>query len=136
MMTGTLDFVEAKRFESRAPKEVSINVNFQEITQEGSSNTYAIHFGFDVQYSPSIGYIRMKGTMMFEGNEADTKHFESTKRLPDASVQNVANSILQNCTVQTVMLSSMLKLPPPISLPSVNIKRPGKKPEADVTYIG
>lgn len=135
MMMGHLDFVEAKKFEDSPPREVNINVNVKEIVL--NKDIFKVSFAYDIQYTPNIGYIRLQGHLDLKASPNDIAFFQKTQKLPDKVMQNVTNIVLQNCTVQTVIISNVIKLPPPINMPSVQVKKTIQKTnDGDVSYIG
>lgn len=120
-MRGKITFVEAKKFENMSPIEVKININTKEIKK--IENNVTVIFSYDVQYTPNIGYIRFIGEISTTLNREDNEYFEKTNKIPGKTMQNITNSILHTCTVQSIIISTVLQLPPPINLPAIALKQ-------------
>lgn len=89
----------------------------------------SIEFRFTANYQ-SLGIIKMEGTALYstKGNITEIiENYQKTRNLPPESATEVHNSIIQACIPIATYISRDVKLPPPIPLPSVNLKDKKKR---------
>jgi hypothetical protein len=100
-----------------------------------------IKFIFTCRYPISIGLIRLSGWILYYDtkeimNELIEK-WDTDHRIPQSIEPIILNAIMGRSTVETVGLSRILQIPPPIPLPSIHPmpqqqRKPGK---ADFSYF-
>lgn len=82
-----------------------------------------IEFGLESAFEPDVGNINIEGSILYATEDA--KKLESSwkkdKNLPDVMKVELLNHILKKASVQALMLSDTLQLPPIVRLPSVKL---------------
>jgi hypothetical protein len=100
-----------------------------------------IKFIFTCRDPISIGIIRLGGRVLYfdtqEKMNEIVEKWHVDHRLPQSIEPILLNAILSRATVETVGLSRILQIPPPIPLPSVQSEPPqqGKPGKADFSYF-
>lgn len=92
-------------------------------------------FTYAVEYEPAVGNIEFKGDILFlqEQDEAQKllDQFAKKKNVPKKIATVLVNNILKKSTMQAIIMSRDIALPPPIPLPGVKTKAgSGTKPAA------
>jgi hypothetical protein len=106
----------------------TINVVGMEKKQDG---TLEVPFVLSIGFNPSIAQMSIKGNALVNGekNEIDKaiKDYEQKKPPPQIIIQSVSNVVF----IESVLISRILNLPPPIPLPQIpeTGKPPSSKPE-------
>lgn len=84
------------------------------------------HFEFTANYEPGIGDMTMNGFLTFVEKPEKVKEildeWEKDKKLPKGIMSSVLNTILSRCNVEALIFAREVNLPPPISLPKVQVK--------------
>lgn len=123
--------------------EVNTRITGVELRKDAHSaqEKVLIKFIFTCRYPVSIGLIRLAGRVLYSDtpekmNEMIEKWREN-HRLSQSIEPILLNAIMGRATVETVGLSRILQIPPPIPLPSVHPKPPQqRKPgKADFSYF-
>lgn len=98
------------------------NLSFGKAKQEALK----FSFEFTCEYEPKIGSIILGGEVIDLEDENTVKDvlesWQKHKRVPQAVMNLILNSILNKSTVQALILSRDINLPPPIPMPRVNVK--------------
>ncbi len=100
-----------------------------------------IKFIFTCRYPISIGLIRLGGRVIYldaqEKMNDIVEKWHVDHRIPQSIEPILLNAILNRATVETVGLSRILQIPPPIPLPTVQSEPPqrGKTGKADFSYF-
>ena len=85
-----------------------------------------ITFLYASQYEPGFAVIEMEGELLLlESTEKANEilnSWKTNKKLEKALMANLLNNILSRCTVQALLLSKEVNLPPPIRLPKIEAK--------------
>ena len=92
-----------------------------------------VSFTYTVKYDPDIGSIELQGDIMFmqEQKVIDKllKDWQEKQQLPKKVSSNLVNSIMQKCTIQAMIMTKDIGLPPPMPMPKV--KSSTKKVKVD-----
>lgn len=118
---------------------INNNVAIKEVREAkiglGDRGALGVSFQFKTQYTPDFAELTMEGDLVLLGSQNETKaaleQWEKEKRLAPATAASVMNYILDRCSIQALLLSKDLNLPPPVRLPKVNVGTPSA-PEAPV----
>ncbi len=128
--TFRIDGIEAKRFiePENAPKEIRIDNNSTVISITKINDSQAkMEFRFTVTYS-GIGMITIDGILVYEGEVPKLiGEWKKKHRMPDEVAQEVHATIINNCTIEAVILSKEVHLPPPIPPPAGLMQQKGIK---------
>ena len=136
------NFSKISAVRNKAPKG-KINVNrsckptsVEEATIGGGQKALRYAFTFSVDYQPDVGSMEFEGTMVELVDEEEHKKvlasWDDNEQLPPKSLERVMNQLLDRCHVEAILMSKELGIPPPIKLPSVQVKDTpgsGKKKE-------
>lgn len=94
----------------------------------GTSKQQALRFTFEFKsmYEPKIADITILGNITYfdkpETVEELIKGWKKDKKIPKEVMGPVLNSILNKCSVEALLLSREINLPPPIVMPKVTVK--------------
>lgn len=87
-------------------------------------------FEYKSSYDPDYAKIVLGGSIMFLSDEETTKklvaEWKESKKIKKEVAQQVVNSILTKCNIQSILLANTVNLPPPVPMPKVNISHKGK----------
>ena len=117
---------------------INNNVNLSDVREAkiglGDRSALAVSFSFKTEYAPDFATIGMEGDLLLLGDQKDSKaaleQWQKEKRLSPQNAQLVMNYILDRCSIQALLLSKDLNLPPPVKLPKVNVGTPAGAPAA------
>jgi hypothetical protein len=124
--------LEASRGKTeKAPKNVEVGNNSRivEIKKKKIPNlgdAIIIDYEFTTKYKPEIGNILVGGRIVFHDKKIKDIIEEKKGKISFKSAdafQEIQNMILGTSTVQALMLAKELKLPSPIQLPKVAVKK-------------
>ena len=109
------------------PIQIGTNINIINIERE-KQNTLKVPFVLSINYNPSISQINLKGSAYVEGEAKEIdkilKEHNQKKPPPPIIVQSISNFAF----IESVLISRILKVPPPIPLPKIpNTKAPARK---------
>lgn len=104
----------------------------------------AIDFRFETSYEPEdksekVGEIIISGTILFgdENSDAIVQKWKKEKKLDDNMLIDAFNAIFRTCLTEAVHMAYTLRLPPPVSFPTVRAKGDAKyKTKNPEEYIG
>ncbi len=94
----------------------------------GKAKQDALRFTFEFtsHYEPDAGSIQLVGELIDivdEKSYAETlDEWKKKKRVPQAVMSRILNTVLNKCNVQALILSNSINLPPPVPMPRVNIQ--------------
>ncbi|MEM4263998.1 MAG: hypothetical protein QW666_03855 [Candidatus Woesearchaeota archaeon] len=93
---------------------------------KAKQNALKFEFEFNAKYEPNIASIKLEGTTTYfdapEKIEELEKAWKKDKKLPKEVMTPVLNNILTKCNIEALILSREVNLPPPMQLPSVQLK--------------
>jgi len=112
------------------PIQINTNINVvgMEKKQDGSLE---VPFVLSIGFNPSIAQMNIKGNALVNGEKDEIdksiKDYEQKKPPPQIIIQSVSNVVF----IESVLISRILNLPPPIPLPQIpeTGKPPSSKPE-------
>jgi hypothetical protein len=110
MATGEVSINSAPLVESIVRKDVP-----------GFKDVLAINFKFLTKYEPKIGEIEVFGEVLYQ--TSDAKKILSTweeKKLDAKLAVDVLNAIFKKCLTKVIVIADDLRLPPPITFPTVS----------------
>jgi len=87
-----------------------------------------ISYEFTSNYNPDIAEILIAGDVLFIGEENDEilKGWKKDKKMPKEIMQDLLNTIMMRCSVESMILTKDLNLPPPIPFPRLQESTPEK----------
>ena len=111
------------------PIQIGTNINIVGMDKK-PEGSLEIPFVLAINYNPSIAQISLKGNAYVSGDKSEIekilKEHEDKKPPPSLIVQSISNVVF----VESVLISRMLNIPPPIPLPQIpQAKGSGSKPK-------
>ncbi len=102
-----------------------INVEDNELPLEAKGKSLKLTFGFSTKYEPDAGVIELSGEVIYLDEEKKIrealKQWKANKTLPNATTEEILNSVLAKCHIQAVIISRDISLPPPVAIPKIGI---------------
>lgn len=99
------------------------NVRKHDAGIAGKDGAMAIDFTYTHEYSPDLGDIFLEGEILIieepKKIEEILKFWKTKKTLPPDTMTQVMNTIMNKCSIQSLILSSYVNLPPPIPIPQI-----------------
>ncbi len=123
--------ISAERFwDNRKPApniQIATNINVVSIDKKGD-DSLEIPFVLTISYNPSIAQMSLKGSAAVLGEKSEidkiVKEYDQKKPPAQIILQSISNVVF----TESITISRMLGIPPPIPLPV--IPEPGKITEA------
>jgi len=129
--------VSAERFwdiEKPIPKiQIATNLNMVGINKKHEEEL-EVPFVFSISYNPAIAQISVKGKALVRGSREELKEIldsYSAKRPPPPIIVQAVSNI---AFLESVLISRILNVPPPIPLPQVTPPGGGEKQKSEPTY--
>jgi hypothetical protein len=129
-----LTSISAERFwDMRKPiPPIQINTNINVVGMEKKPDeSLEIPFVLSITFNPSIAQMSLKGVAYASGEKAEVdkvlKDYEQKKPPAQIIIQSISNVVF----IESVLISRILNIPPPIPLPQIaeTGKQPSSKPE-------
>jgi len=126
--------ISAERFwDMRKPiPPIQINTNINVVGMEKKQDeTLEVPFVLSIGFNPSIAQMSLKGTAYVAGDKPEVdkvlKDYEQKKPPAQIIIQSISNVVF----IESVLISRILNIPPPIPLPQIaeQGKPPSSKPE-------
>ncbi len=126
--------ISAERFwDMRKPiPPIQINTNINVVGMEKKQDeTLEVPFVLSITFNPSIAQMSLKGIAYVAGEKAEVdkvlKDYEQKKPPAQIVIQSISNVVF----IESVLISRILNIPPPIPLPQIaeTGKPPASKPE-------
>jgi len=126
--------ISAERFwDMRKPMPpIQINTNINVVGMEKKQDeSLEAPFVLSIAFNPSIAQMSLKGTAYVSGEKAEVdkvqKDYEQKKPPAQIVMQSISNVVF----IESVLISRILNIPPPIPLPQIpeSGKPPSSKPE-------
>ncbi len=126
--------ISAERFwDMRKPvPPIQINTNINVVGMEKKQDeSLEVPFVLSITFNPSIAQMSLKGTAYVTGEKAEVdkvlKDYEQKKPPAQIIIQSISNVVF----IESVLISRILNIPPPIPLPQIaeSGKPPSSKPE-------
>ena len=130
----TISSISAERFwDMRKPiPPIQINTNINVVGMEKKQDeSLEVPFVLSITFNPSIAQMSLKGTAYASGEKGETdkilKDYEQKKPPAQIIIQSISNVVF----IESVLISRILNIPPPIPLPQIpeSGKPPSTKPE-------
>lgn len=100
------------------PIQISTNINIVGM-EKIADGTLDVPFILSINYNPSIAQISLKGNAYVAGDKNEVekalKDHDEKKPPPQPIVQSISNIVF----IESVLISRILNIPPPIPLPHV-----------------
>jgi hypothetical protein len=128
-----LSSISAERFwDVRKPiPPIQINTSINVVGMEKKPDeSLEVPFVLSITFNPSIAQMTIKGNAYVTGEKEETdkavKDYEQKKPPPQIIIQSVSNVVF----IESVLISRILNIPPPIPLPQIpdSGKPPSTKP--------
>jgi hypothetical protein len=126
--------ISAERFwDMRKPiPPIQINTNINVVGMEKKPDeSLEVPFVLSITFNPSIAQMSLKGIAYVTGEKAELdkvlKDYEQKKPPAQIIIQSISNVVF----IESVLISRILNIPPPIPLPQIaeTGKQPTSKPE-------
>jgi hypothetical protein len=122
--------ISAERFwDNRKPSpniQIATNINIVNIDRKGD-DSLDVPFVLTINYNPSIAQLSLKGSASVQGDKSEVdkivKDYEQKKPPAQIILQSISNVVF----TESIIISRILGIPPPIPLPV--IPEPGKPAE-------
>jgi hypothetical protein len=129
--------ISAERFldiEKPIPQiQIATNLNLVGINRRGEAEL-EVPFVFSINYNPAIAQINVKGKALVRGSKEELKTihdgYTEKKPPPPMIVQAVSNTAF----LESILISRILNVPPPIPLPQVTPPEGAGKEKAPPSY--
>ncbi|MCX6694862.1 MAG: hypothetical protein NTU61_01005 [Candidatus Altiarchaeota archaeon] len=84
-----------------------------------------VKFKYVVNYEPGVGSIQLEGSLWYTNDDLDKQMKEEKDKieLKSEAVKEITNTIIQESVVEALDVSRRIILPPPLQLPTVNVKQ-------------
>jgi hypothetical protein len=130
-VTVSISNVSAERFwDNRKPApniQIATNINVVNLDKK-PDGSLEVPFVLTINYNPSLAQMSIKGSAFVQGENDEigriVKDYEQKKPPAQIILQSISNVVF----TESIIVSRMLGIPPPIPLPV--IPEPGKTPEA------
>ncbi len=99
---------------------------------DGVGDAVLIHFEFTTSYYPDLGDIVIGGRVIYHDKKLKDMIKEEKGNLIFKDLkafQEVQNIILRSSTMEAILISKEMRLPPPIQLPAVVLEEKPKGPD-------
>ena len=108
--------------------QISTNINVVSIEKK-PDETLEVPFVLTINYNPSIGQMNLKGSAYVQGEKSEIdkilSEYEQKKPPPQIILQSISNVVF----IESILISRVLNIPPPIPLPMMQeAKPPSAKP--------
>jgi len=109
--------------------EISTNINVINIDKK-SDGSLDVPFVLTINYNPSIAQMNLKGTAFVQGDKTEIdqilRDYEQKKPPAQIILQSISNVVF----TESILVSRILNIPPPIPLPMIPEagKQPPQKP--------
>ena len=114
--------ISADRFwDNRKPApniQISTNINVISIDAK-SDGSLEVPFVLTISYNPSLGQMSLKGTSFVQGEKSEVdqivREYEQKKPPAQVILQSISNVVF----TESILISRILNIPPPIPLPMI-----------------
>jgi hypothetical protein len=131
--------IDEKKFGENVSKQITINhsvpsidnIYEKDIGMTDIENVLGVDFKFSITYDPGIGRVDFEGEVLYQSDDA--KKIVAgwkEKKVDGIMALEVLNSIFRHCLAKSVMLSEMVRLPPPVEFPMVRARVPDNAAKA------
>ncbi|HIH22458.1 TPA: hypothetical protein HA238_01900 [Candidatus Micrarchaeota archaeon] len=131
MKLELVDFesAEVKKVSSAMPQGLNTNINFVDAVLE--KDALKVSFDYLVTYMPDNSFIRIHGRAIFSGPESKPAYEEwkKQKSFGGVSGEQILNAVNYTCSINSVFISRVFALTPPIVPPTIKFNPPGVVPQ-------
>ncbi len=103
--------------------QISTNINVVSIDKK-SDGSLEVPFVLTITYNPSVAQINLKGSAYVQGDKGEIEKIlnEYDQKKPPAQIilQSISNVVF----IESVLISRILNIPPPIPLPMIPESKP------------
>jgi len=129
--------ISAERFwDIRKPApniQISTNINVVAIEKK-SEDSLEVPFVLTINYNPSLAQLSLKGIAYVQGDKAEVekiqKDYDDKKPPPPVILQSISNVAF----VESILISRIMNVPPPIPLPTITDSKTAKAKPAERDY--
>ena len=82
-----------------------------------------IEFIFTVEYHPNLAHIKIEGSIIYTGEDAESILSSWKEKKSQREIQKIQMPIVQRCLVESVILAKEINVVPPIPLPGAREKK-------------
>jgi len=94
-----------------------------------------VDFRYNATYS-GLGNIAIEGRLFFSGEAKELyESWSETGNMPEKSASEIHSAIMRSCLPIAVLLSREVKLPPPLPIPTIEVKKKGGKKKSEPSGI-
>ena len=101
-----------------------VDVKDHKVSLDKKQEVLKFDFEFNLEYTPNIGKINIKGSMLYTENVKKLKEikqeWEKSKKLPNEIFAGLFNTILAKSNIKALELSQEINLPPHLPLPRID----------------
>ncbi len=127
--------IEEAKFKENVAKQITINhsvptiENIKEVDIGADiENVIGVDFKFSITYNPGIGSVDFSGEVLYQADDSSRILKEwAEKKVDGLLALEVLNTVFRQCLTKSVMLSEMVRLPPPVEFPMVRARVPDKQ---------
>jgi hypothetical protein len=127
----SISTVSAERFwDNRKPApniQIATNINVVNIEKK-PDDSLDVPFVLTINYNPSLAQMSLKGNAFVQGDKAEIEKIFTDYEQKKPPAQIILQSISNVVFTESIIISRMLGVPPPIPLPI--IPEPGKAKDA------
>lgn len=83
-----------------------------------------VNFKYEVTYEPDIGDIVLDGTLWYLHPDLKSmvKEEKESLELKNEAIREISTAVIRDSLLESLDISRKLQLPPPLQLPTVNVK--------------
>lgn len=121
----------SKKETAKGKINISNNIGIEDIKKNdlkiGSTSQKGLKFMFEYtsSYDPEFAKIKLGGSVLYLTDEKNAKEilerWEKEHVINKELAEQIINTILTKCNIQSIILSNTVNLPPPVQLPKVNV---------------
>ncbi|NOR85196.1 hypothetical protein GQ473_03695 [archaeon] len=103
-----------------------VNVKKSKLNGVGSKmDVLTIGFEFKTEYTPNAGTIDITGDIIYTSDKIEeiNNSWEKDKKLPPKTQIEIINHLFKNVSIKALNISDMLRMPPVVNLPRLEIKK-------------
>lgn len=90
-----------------------------------------LSFSYKTMYDENFGVIELKGSLIYIDEPKQVKEvlktWQKDKKLSPEVLRDALNAVVGRCSLQALLLSKEINLPPPVPMPKVSVETKAKK---------
>jgi hypothetical protein len=121
----------SKKDTAKGKINISNNISIEDIQKSdlsiGQTTQNALKFSFNYtsKYEPGFAKIELGGSVLYMTDEKNAKEiverWQKEKKINKEIAEQIINTVLTKCNIQSIILSNTVNLPPPVPMPKVNV---------------